>query len=265
MKFKKFKNIELIKKIPRRTNPILLSKSRKFTKKEIINAKFRAKELIITNAFVNRISKKSKRPIVVVGVKNTGTLYTAGIKTQKNIYLEQLYYPSSSVYIDVSKGKENLKKLIEKYKKQNPIFIFIDSSTSKKMPASLIGDTNITHTSFEESILGLLKKQKMNLKITGYNWSFGKLPFLEETILKNFTEKKRKVQERDFLPNYTTKELQDVNAILFNPSKESTKQIEYKKTKGTWSSAHHDDSSLLQSQEYTKLVLYFANKFKIKK
>jgi len=217
-------------------------------------AKFLAKEVYITEAFVSRLSKATKRPIVVVSVLRTGKIYTSSIKESENLSKVELHYPSSyfsdnkmSVK-DLNFAKQELIKMINNYKSKNPLFVFVDSSKNKRMPSSLVGLKDQSHEMYtkpEDSINGVLKQNNKNTIITHYNLIRGKGN-----------------DKLDYLPKYSPEQLNKIDAILFNPSKEVNKFIDYKNERKKWTSAPHDDYGQLLTKDYEDIVLFFVNQMK---
>ena len=186
-------------------------------------SKILAREILITETFINRLRKESKRPIVVVGIERTGVPYTWSVKEKEGVYLSSLKYSSCKHNLKNEQIK-NLNNFIKKKKEnlKDPLFFFIDSSTRSKMPSSFTG-CNIGHScsiSSKDAIKSVLKKE--NPKFIGYDWS-----------LKN-------KQER--LPKEIN--LRNVNTILFNPVGIGKNPIKY--------SAFHDDINL--SHDFKRLT-----------
>jgi len=193
---------------------------------------FLAKEILITETFVNRIQRESKKDVVVVGVKRTGVPYTWSIRPSEHIKLEPLKYPSYDYPIRMNSYKERVKEMMAKYDDTKTIFIFVDASQSPRMPSSFIG--NHMGINFTDSINYLLKSK--NPKLVGY-----------DRTMQDGTTK---------LPHY-----KDINSnvILFNPTNDRDTLL-YKGQ--DYVAARHDDNPSLMSERYKRFVINQVNKFK---
>ena len=249
---KKEGNIERIKEVPEKHLFYRAPGFKfRFTPSEVINAKFLAREAYITEAFVSRLNKQTKRPIVVVGIKRTGIIYTSSIEGNKNIIKTQIEYPSTNSKFEVINAQNKLKKMMEEHRKKldNPLFIFVDSSRAPRMPSSLTGYAkDDSHLPENKSIKGVLENDGEKIKRIGFNWS-------DDTSIISFKKK-------DYLPKLDSKELNSLNAILFNPSVEQKRKIGYKNIIEKWESAPHDDQANMLGSHYNQLVLHFVKEMK---
>ncbi|MEI8364187.1 MAG: hypothetical protein WCF78_01905 [archaeon] len=249
---KKERNVEIIKEVPQKHLFYRMPGYKfKFSPYEVINAKFLAREAYITESFVSRLNKQTKRPIIVVGIKRTGVIYTSSIENNKKIISTLIEYPSTNSIFEVLDAQNKLKKMMQNYRQKldNPLFVFVDSSRAPRMPASLTGYAkDDSHLPERKSIKGILEKDGEDVKRIGFNWS-------NDTSFQSFKKK-------DYLPRLDEKELEKLNAILFNPSVEQKRKISYDDKVGEWESAPHDDETNMLGSHYNQLVLHFVNEMK---
>jgi hypothetical protein len=214
----------------------------RFTKKAIDYTHILAREILITETFINRLIKETGRPVVVIGNGGTGKPYTWSIKEKKGLIVKNFNYPSSNIgYLNINKIKSILQKMVEKtnkkYKNNNkkPLFVFIDASKEPRMPASFLGNNKDSGSiSNKHSLIKLFEDEKAVL--VGYDWS-----------LNNNQTKLPKVNQ----------EIKDSNVILFNPVGISERSREY--------SAFHDDKThLLTDSNFKKLTLTIVDLLKMR-
>ena len=213
---------------------------------QIISAKFLAKEVYITEAFINRLSKQTSRKIIIIPLENTGLIYPISIKENNKIKLLPLRYSSTAGH--TNKEKIELEKIIVKNKSN--LLVFIDASKQNIMPSALVGSRkDKRHTKPRDSINGILKSKGLRTAIANYDWARG----------GNGTK-------GDYLPKYTKEQLNKTDAILFNPSKKVDKYLSTYEEGWTdikkWEAAPHDDDYLLRTKEYKDIVLHFVNQMK---
>ncbi|MFA5745898.1 MAG: hypothetical protein WCX82_01775 [archaeon] len=206
------------------------------------------KEILITEFFVNRISKLTKRPIVVVGIASTGVPYTWSIKPDgKKVIVDKFKYPSSNPdrrYGEVGDGTKTriivntFMKFINNYKQEykDPVFIFVDASDSKKMPASFVGYSSAARsddwTYMQYPIRRVLSDSNINSKLIGYDWSMRDGTKQLPSTLKLDGENK-------------------IDAILFNPSKGRQKE-----------SAYPNNNDVIKNPAFRDLILAMVDNYK---
>jgi len=197
-------------------------------------SKILAREILITETFINRISRETKRPVIVIGNGGTGKPYTWSIKNdpKRNIFIENFNFPSSGYKKERIEDTQNkLTKLIENTTKkifirtkQKPIFVFVDASRQNRMPASFTGIDNPNgFVKVKDAIHNLFENKKTTL--IGYDWSMH--------------------DNTKYLPK--NKEISTSDIILFNPVREREQTIRY--------SAYHDNRGEYQSRPYKNYVL----------
>jgi hypothetical protein len=195
-----------------------------------------AREILITETFINRLKRETGRPIVVIGTKSTGIPYTWGIREGKGIYLTSLKYPSCKHHFE-STQKKILQKVIRIYKKKlnNPLFVLIDSSRGSKMPSSFTG-CNVEHVcsiTKKDAIAQVLKKEEP--KLIGYDWSMK--------------------DGRRYLPKKEEVDFNKTNVILFNPVGKAKSLEDF--------SAYHDDTTLITNKYFKNVTLKRAELLKL--
>jgi hypothetical protein len=198
----------------------------------VANAKFLARENLLTLLFVERLRRQTKRNITVVPIGQTGEPYTWGIEAvkPKGVKLaNRVEYPSSQSYTNFyEQAQRELFDLLKKGGK-NSIMICVDSSRSKRMPSSFVGHAHAGFTQPEDSIKHALEKKGYNVITVGYDYSRPRETFRfgGERIV-------------DKLPR--TLELKEKTVILLNPSKERTVKINNGTHSSNWRPAFHDDN-----------------------
>ena len=245
-----------------------------FNAYHLTSAKYLAKEVYITSAFINRLSKLTKRKIIVVPIISNGPLYTSFIKENQKVKIKPLHFPSTNES-NTPQHKLELERILNQNK--GSLFVFIDSSTSRRMPSSLTGHiANFqSYLSATESIKGILESKNYNVKTASYkyaandeyNANYDK-KMLEANkqpnsyVLQSDLFYQNHLRSKDYLPKYNSTELNKINAILFNPTKERNHVMRIKDKIYKWESAPHDDSSRMHTKEFQNIILHFANNMK---
>lgn len=211
---------------------------------QIQQIKYLARDVLITEFFINRIARQTKRPIVVLTIGNTGKPYAFSLKETSKIHLDSLDYPSSEKNSkEMMNIKKNLISKLEKYKKLNPVFIFLDASHYRRMPSSFVGFKE-TYTNPQQSLSHALKQQNMNTLLVGYDLS-----------LENGEQKLPK--------NLILSGKRGVDAILFNPCKDRISQYSEDLQRTPYKPAFHDDRlSLQQNPIFKELILFLVDNYK---
>ncbi len=248
--------------------------------------RFLAQENLITEFFISRLRKQTKRPIVVVALEDTGMPYVWSLMEKQNlekqnIYVKKIRWSSTGqnyCYPNIKTQKALLNNILN-IKLRNPLFVFVDSSKRRKMPASFIGLPygHASYKSITQSLASLLEKKSKNVEIIGSKYStqtpystvfklneskkwhkmLGKSKSKEENIPKSV--KKIKVSEK--MPKIEN--VDNLDCILFNPSRD---RKTVKKDGGLWTSAAHDDVPLITNDpNVKKIVLYFTKKMRWEK
>ncbi len=208
--------------------------------------KYLAKEVLITELFVNRLRRQTTRPIVVIGIERTGVPYTWSITPDnKRVFLDSLVYSSTKIHTTVFAQKTNLLRKIGEYRKElrDPLFVFVDASSSARMPSSFVGspELNGPYKLRKDCMETVLNQNNLKTKVVGYDWS-----------MKDSSK---------YLPKDIA--LEKLNAILFNPSKERKIKYKFEGEKIEYSSAIHDDKcSLMDSLEFKETVLDIVKYYK---
>ncbi len=196
------------------------------------NLKFLAREAVITEMFVNRLRRQTSRPIVVLGISRTGVPYTWSIKPTRGLVVDKLYYPSSYIEEKLVDVQKKVLAKLKKYRRIRPLFVFVDASSSQRMPSSFVGSNYYHFINEKQSLNTLLKANGYKTKVIGYDWS-----------MKDSSK---------YLPKDIA--LEKLNAILFNPSKRSQPR-EFLGEKKEYSSAPHDDKTdYIYSEFFEELV-----------
>lgn len=216
-----------------------------------------AREILITESFINRIKRESKRPVVVIGNGGTGEPYVWSIKSNKDLFvINGINYPSvygSEGYLKNRRVEaiEKIKKMFNKYDSKKPIYIFVDSSTSARMPSAFLGfdqyRNNGTYMPFEYSLYSILENFGKETSAVGYNWSSNSAKIiLRDYYNRNLLDK---LQFNDRLPKNNIN-LKNTDVILFNPVGKGKDPEKY--------SALHDDTfgySKYRSNKFRNYVL----------
>jgi hypothetical protein len=185
-----------------------------------------AREILITEAFVNRLRKKTNRPIVVIGNGGTGKPYTWSIEKKSGMYIKDINYPSTKSNLNPEIILK-LKKIITdtQHKLKKPLFVFVDASRKDRMPAALTGYTHEDYTQPNESISQILPKNKV--KIIGYDWSMK--------------------DGRNNLPKSPEIDFKKTDYILFNPVGKGKEPDKF--------SALHDNFKISKNNSFKELTL----------
>jgi hypothetical protein len=195
-------------------------------------SKILAREILITETFVNRLKKSTDRPIVVIGNGGTGKPYTWTIKKQPGIYVKNINYPSSGfnreriidAKVKLNLLMENIKKNIEQKTNKKPIIVFVDASREPRMTSAFVGHKDIGFLEKKDSLLSFFENNKKNVAKVGYDWS-----------LKNGTK---------YLPK--AENFKNTDVILLNPIREANKTKNF--------SAYHDDKPGFKNKTFKKYV-----------
>lgn len=223
----------------------------------VANAKFLARENILTLLFVERLQRQTNRPILVVPIGKTGEPYTWGIAATnpRGITLaENVAYPSTKSKPLIYLAEIDKLTRIHKSIKDNPLLVCVDSSSEARMPSSFVGyEKKLGYTKIKQSIKSMLEARGYNVILAGYNYS------TQKQRMRFFWEKR----EKDKLPKNIKINNSEKTVILFNPSKERKVKINDGTSNAKWSSAFHDDnmSGVPQGfKEYVKNQVILAKK-----
>lgn len=206
-------------------------------------AAFLAREALITELFVNRLRKITNRPIVVVGIKNTGKPYTFSLQAQKttlerkNIFVDAIKYPSTN-----GSHPEAIKELqkisTRAFAGKSPILVFVDTSKDPRMPGSFVkkGD----------SLQIILENMGFRVFFEGYNWS--------KNDHSTKLSKASYAKPGELKPFHMIADESKI-AILLNPSRERLVGRMYKGDEYVWQAAFHDDRPIARSKPFRDLIV----------
>ncbi|HNV01484.1 MAG TPA: hypothetical protein PKK60_03595 [archaeon] len=141
----------------------------------VANAKFLARENLLTLLFVERLRRQTKRNILVVPIGKTGEPYTWGIAATKprGVTLTEIVaYPSTKAKPLIYLAEIDKLTKLHKSSEGNPVLVCVDSSNEARMPSSFVGnERKLGYTKIIQSLKSMLKARGYKVIVMGYNYS----------------------------------------------------------------------------------------------
>ena len=181
---------------------------------------------LITELYARRIRKESKRPVIVISITSTGLPYTSTINknsakfARQGIFFDSLRYPSShNTFTRIENSQKELRSLIARHNAihSNPLFIFVDSSKSPRMPSSFVGSSNAHSIQKRDSMRTVLHKMGLGVAIDGYRWSIPSKTTSNKLGHLELANEKKGIKLAAHKTIFQPK--RPVDVILFNPER----------------------------------------------